>query len=308
MSNYNLEQAKLIPIQDILYKHGSICPKCSHALDIGYTNRCRCNKCGTNYSSVDLIQALYNTSVPRAIEILTGHDIRPVKQEKINQIINQYKEKQQKEQKHRKQVNNMIFKNCIEPTSACLSYLESRNIKECISTLNNDYIEIKSNIYNDVETIIYRFKKQGTGIQKALIKNEDGKRFIRNIGTVRPVFHKAYENNKYVIVEGIEDALSCHMLGYNFICLNSISNTGNLIDIIKKNIEKFKNIKLLICTDYDKGGLDSFEQLEKFFASTGLIYDIAPFYEDIINYRCKDVNEYYVKVKNKRKEEIKVND
>lgn len=95
-------------------------------------------------------------------------------------------------------------------------------------------------------------------------KNENGKRFIRNISTVKPLIHKVYDSNKYIIVEGIEDALTCHVLGYNFICLNSISNTNKLIEIIKCNIKKFKDKKLLICTAYDEGGMNSFEKLEKF--------------------------------------------
>ena len=166
--------------------------------------------------------------------------------------------------------------------------------------LDKAYIEIKSNIYNGNETIIYRFRKQGSGIQKALKKNE--KRFVRNIGTVKPLIHKAYDSNKYIIVEGIEDALTCHVLGYNFICLNSVSNTGRLIDIIKNNIEKFKDKELLICTDYDKGGLDSFEQLENFFISTGLMFDIPPFYDDMLKNRCKDINEYFIKQRQLGKE------
>ena len=290
----DIEQAKLIPIQDILYKYGDICPKCGHKLDIGNTNRCRCHKCNTIYSTVDLIQALYGINIPEAIKILIGEDIKPVEKKQLEKIRIELKEK------HIKRVNNMIFKNSIEPTEACLEYLDSRCIKDGLKGLDKAYIEIKSNIYNGNETIIYRFRKQGSGIQKALKKNE--KRFVRNIGTVKPLIHKAYDSNKYIIVEGIEDALTCHVLGYNFICLNSVSNTGRLIDIIKNNIEKFKDKELLICTDYDKGGLDSFEQLENFFISTGLMFDIPPFYDDMLKNRCKDINEYFIKQRQLGKE------
>ena len=296
----DIEQAKLTPIQDVLYKYGDICPKCGHKLDIGNTNRCRCHKCNTIYSTVDLIQALYGINIPEAIKILIGEDIKPVEKKQLEKIRIEYKEKQAKNEKHIKRVNNMIFKNSIEPTEACLEYLNSRCIKDSLKGLDKAYIEIKSNIYNGNETIIYRFRKQGSGIQKALKKNE--KRFVRNIGTVKPLIHKAYDSNKYIIVEGIEDALTCHVLGYNFICLNSVSNTGRLIDIIKNNIEKFKDKELLICTDYDKGGLDSFEQLENFFISTGLMFDIPPFYDDMLKNRCKDINEYFIKQRQLGKE------
>ena len=298
----DIEQAKLTPIQDVLYKYGDICPKCGHKLDIGNTNRCRCHKCNTIYSTVDLIQALYGINIPKAIKILIGEDIKPVEKKQLEKIRIEYKEKQAKNEKHIKRVNNMIFKNSIEPTEACLEYLNSRCIKDSLKGLDKAYIEIKSNIYNGNETIIYRFRKQGTGIQKSLSKNKDRKRFVRNIGTVKPLIHKAYDSNKYIIVEGIEDALTCHVLGYNFICLNSVSNTGRLIDIIKNNIEKFKDKELLICTDYDKGGLDSFEQLENFFISTGLMFDIPPFYDDMLKNRCKDINEYFIKQRQLGKE------
>ena len=293
----DIEQAKLIPIQEILYKYGDICPKCGHKLDIGNTNRCRCHKCNTIYSTVDLIQALYGINIPEAIKILIGEDIKPVEKKQLEKIRIELKEKQLEKEKHNKQVNNMIFKNSIEPTQACLEYLDSRCIKDSLKGLDKAYIEIKSNIYNGNETIIYRFKKQGTGIQKALSKNKDGKRFVRNIGTVKPVFHKAYDSNKYIIVEGIEDALTCHVLGYNFICLNSISNTGRLIDIIKNNIEKFRDKELLICTDYDKGGMKCFEELEKFFSLADLMYGVPPFYTDMLENKCKDINEYFVKIR-----------
>ena len=302
MKMNDIEQAKIIPINEVLEKYGNTCPKCGHVLDIGNTNRCRCHKCNTIYSTVDLIQALYGINIPEAIKILIGEDIKPVEKKQLEKIRIELKEKQLEKEKHNKQVNNMIFKNSIEPTQACLEYLDSRCIKDSLKGLDKAYIEIKSNIYNGNETIIYRFRKQGSGIQKALKKNE--KRFVRNIGTVKPLIHKAYDSNKYIIVEGIEDALTCHVLGYNFICLNSISNTSKLIEIIKSNIEKFKDKELLICTDYDKGGMDSFEQLEKFFYSTGLNYGVPFFYADMLDNNCKDINEYFVKIRQQGGNEI----
>ena len=89
----------------------------------------------------------------------------------------------------------MIFKNSIEPTEACLEYLNSRCIKDSLKGLDKAYIEIKSNIYNGNETIIYRFRKQGSGIQKALKKI---KKICKKYGTVKPLIHKAYDSNKYI--------------------------------------------------------------------------------------------------------------
>ena len=122
----DIEQAKLIPIQEILYKYGDIFPKCGHKLDIGNTNRCRCHKCNTIYSTVDLIQALYGINIPEAIKILIGEDIKPVEKKQLEKIRIELKEKQLEKEKHNKQVNNMIFKNSAEPTQACLEYLDSR--------------------------------------------------------------------------------------------------------------------------------------------------------------------------------------
>lgn len=168
----DIEQAKIIPINEVLEKYGNTCPKCGHVLDIGNTNRCRCHKCNTIYSTVDLIQALYGVNIPRAIEILSNGNIESIQKERLEKIRIEYKEKQAKNEKHIKRVNNMIFKNSIEPTEACLEYLNSRCIKDSLKSLDKAYIEIKSNIYNGNETIIYRFRKQGSGIQKALKKNK----------------------------------------------------------------------------------------------------------------------------------------
>ena len=88
----DIEQAKLIPIQEILYKYGDICPKCGHKLDIGNTNRCRCHKCNTIYSTVDLIQALYGINIPEAIKILIGEDIKPVEKKQLEKIRIELKE------------------------------------------------------------------------------------------------------------------------------------------------------------------------------------------------------------------------
>lgn len=297
----DLEKAKLIPIKYLINKYGNKCPKCGHELDIGNTNRCRCHKCNTIYSTVDLIQTLYDVSIPRAIEILgSDNSTLPVNKKKLENINRESKEKQLQKEKHNKQVNNMIFKNCIEPTEACLNYLDSRCIKESLNTLNKEYVDIKSNVYNNIETIVYRFKKQGTGIQKSLTKNKNDKRFVRNIGAVRPVIHKGYENNEYVIIEGIEDGLTCHILGYNFICLNSVSNTDKLIATIKANINKFKNKELLICTDYDNAGLESAEKLEKFFKQHNIKYDFPSFYENMIWGKYKDINDYYIHTQQKK--------
>lgn len=296
----NLEEAKLIPITEILQRYGGVCPNCGHTLDIGYSNRCRCHKCSTKYSTVDFIQALFNASVPRAIEILTNDTVFTPVEKKTEAIRQEYKEKQLEKEKHLKQVTNMIFKNSTEPTQACLKYLECRCIKECLKGLNKDYIEIKSNIYNNNESIIYRFRKQGTGIQKSLKKNEEGKRFVKNLGSVRPVIHKGYDSNKYIIVEGIEDGLTCHVLGYNFICLNSVSNTDKLIEMIKRCIDKFKDKELLLCTDYDEAGLNSFEKLETFFKEFNLNYSIPEFYDNMIIDKCKDINEYYIYTQDKK--------
>lgn len=73
MKMNDIEQVKIIPINEVLEKYGNTCPKCGHVLDIGNTNRCRCHKCNTIYSTVDLIQALYGVNIPRAIEILSQY-------------------------------------------------------------------------------------------------------------------------------------------------------------------------------------------------------------------------------------------
>ena len=92
MKMNDIEQAKIIPINEVLEKYGNTCPKCGHVLDIGNTNRCRCHKCSTNYSTVDLIQALYGVNIPRAIEILSNGNIESIQKERLEKIRIEYKE------------------------------------------------------------------------------------------------------------------------------------------------------------------------------------------------------------------------
>ena len=86
----DIEQVKIIPINEVLEKYGNTCPKCGHVLDIGNTNRCRCHKCSTNYSTVDLIQALYGVNIPRAIEILSNGNIESIQKERLEKIRIEY--------------------------------------------------------------------------------------------------------------------------------------------------------------------------------------------------------------------------
>lgn len=93
----DIEQAKIIPINEVLEKYS-------------HTNRCTCHKCSTNYSTVDLIRALYEVNIPRAIEILSNGNIEVIQKERLEKIRIEYKEKQAKNQKH------------IKPTKGCLEY------------------------------------------------------------------------------------------------------------------------------------------------------------------------------------------
>lgn len=306
-----LEQAKAVPMQEVfmMLEDHDKCPICGHKLDIGYSNRCRCNKCPKgpndpkNYSTVDLVMLSENINIAEAIDFILGN--RPVEKSQLEHMRAKYEKEAEEKKAKNKKIIDMTFKNCIEPNKGCLKYLENRCIKEALGTLDKEYIEIKSNVYNGIQSIVYRFPKQGTGIQKSLIKGPDGKRFVKNLGSVRPLIHKGYESNEYVIVEGIEDALTCHVLGYNFICLNSISNAQYLIDLIKNNLDKFKDKELLLCTDNDAPGKECMEQLTDFFESVNVKYGTFKFYDDIILTHDKDINSWHVNRQQKEDKDIK---
>ena len=171
--------------------------------------------------------------------------------------------------------------------------------------MDKDTINIQSSLYKGNEAILYTFKKDDRtfGVRKSLEKYKDKKgkvkRFVRNLG--QPMYYLSSKgaNRTTVIVEGIEDGLSALILGYtSFICLNSVANANTLMNDIKADIEQYKDLEFIMCLDNDKTGIDTMEQLEIFFNSQNLNYNLSDYFLEMQDLNLKDLNDL-VKYKNK---------
>lgn len=290
------ELTKNYNIQDLYLELNKSCPKCSHRATLGKTYRILCPKCFKSYDVIDILKELNNADNLELLQLLRADKVNlaPVKnREDLEELREQHYKNQLEKQKKQEKINNMIFYNNIELTENAKKYLKDRGIYEAIKLLDKDIIEVKSNIYNDVETIVYRFKKQKTGIQKALYKNEKGKRFIKNLGKVEPISisHRSNKSNVFLIVEGIEDCLSALVLNENVICLNSTSNYKKFEELVLNNLSNFKKFKYELCLDNDSSGLDCLEKIETLFKKEKINYDISKHFLDMQDLNLNDLND-----------------
>lgn len=111
-----------------------------------------------------------------------------------------------------------------------------------------------------------------------------------NMGSPAPTLIKVRQGEEWMITEGMTDALSAVLLGYNAISLNSVANVDNLIDRFS-NSNKSKTHTYVIATDTDKAGLKAKDKLQTFFAENNYnFYEYSPLYLS----NCKDLNEFFV--------------
>lgn len=137
-------------------------------------------------------------------------------------------------------------------------------------------------------------------------KDEAGKKYSKmnetgggNMGIFN---HEAIEEPKpeqtaVFITEGIFDALSiaeAELKGVEAVAINSTSNTGILLNLIKETLNKnsdngIKDNLFIICLDNDESGRKATEKLETGFKDLGLSYLKAD-----INCECNDPNDALV--------------
>ena len=297
------EDARNKSIVDILNHYGIqvsrkgyfVCPFCGHNdTAINYkTNKFTCfhSSCGARGSSIDLVSKIENITPVEAVnKILDGK----LSFSKYNPEFAIEKENSNNNLK------NMILKNSkpVEEKNG-IEYFKSRGIDKALRLVNPKQLEIKFNEYKGNKSIIYRFMKQDFIIQKGIIKNADGKRFVKNFGTAAPVPIKSYKHNKYMVVEGIEDGLTALLLGYNFITLNSVCNVGRLIELLGKNEKWSKTNIFYECLDNDNAGNECKDKLNAFFSSKGLNLRVSDYKTKMIKYEVKDINELYLKIHTK---------
>lgn len=271
------------------------CPSCGHNAKLGNTPRILCPKCSKAYDVIDILKFKYNVDNLELLKLLRNNklNIAPVNKNRLLYLRNQHMKKDVELLKHQQKINNMIIHNSTNLTDNSINYLKHRGIYGAVRLIDKNIIDIRTNTYMNKETILYRFKKQKTAIQKSIHKNDTGQRFVRNLGSVSPISHRSPHNttNEFIILEGIEDALSSLVLNKNFICLNSASNFKKFESIITKSPSSFQKFKFELCTDNDEKGLECMGKLEYLFKKFNLQYSISDYFLQIQDLNLKDLND-----------------
>ncbi len=158
------------------------------------------------------------------------------------------------------------------------NFLGSRRLEESLPILEKHKIQIGLDSYKN---ICFNFTKAKFGIVRGQNKF--------NMGSPTPIALKTNNWPIWFITEGLTDALTACVLGFNAMCLNSTSNTDMLIELIKKD-PKAASRNYIICTDADTSGRAAASKLEDFFKSNNYNYTVSKLLE--IN-KVKDLSELF---------------
>ena len=158
------------------------------------------------------------------------------------------------------------------------NFFRSRRLEEALPILEKHKIQVGLDGYKN---ICFNFTKAKFGIVRGQNKF--------NMGSPTPIALRVNNWPIWFITEGLTDALTACVLGFNAMCLNSTSNTDMLIELIKKD-PKGLNRRYIICTDADNSGRAAADKLEGFFKSNNYNYTTSKLLE--IN-KVKDLNELY---------------
>lgn len=304
------EYAKDKSIDDMYSQLNGKCFECGRELTIGIKrnkNVVMCPVCKKSWDIIDCLKSLYGVNENLDLLRKLREEKRPVAP--LEHKAEVKKRDYHKEEEERKikvaNDNKLIYETATRLTPNGIKYFKDRHILQALKLLDKDTINIQSSLYKGNEAILYTFKKDDRtfGVRKSLEKYKDKKgkvkRFVRNLG--QPMYYLSSKgaNRRTVIVEGIEDGLSALILGYSsFICLNSVANANTLMEDIKADLGRYKNVEFILCLDNDKAGIDTMEQLEIFFNSQNLNYNLSDYFLEMQDLNLKDLNDL-VKYKNK---------
>ena len=244
-------------------------------------NRFKCFACGVGGSTIDLVKYVLNLNDIEAVNYILSLDTS-----KINAYTNIKNKNLEKKKDVDDKIKYMILKNSKSDEKILDSYFLFRGLKDIYKKVDKEQIEILSNTYKGRNSIIYNFPKHNFFIQKTI--GEKGV-FVHGHSTF--VTYRGYKHNKFAIVEGIEDGLSALMLGYNFICLNSVSNLDKLLEAMLKYKEKLQDNVYYMALDNDLAGIKANKRLKTFLKEHNFKYSTDLF---MLYYRnkVKDLNDY----------------
>ena len=267
---------------------------------------------GKGGDAIEWVKIACGVDTNKAINMLLGEERAEVKRnispiDKAELAARELREKQEKA-KRESSLLYAISKNSkplIDSNLAC-EYMMNRGISTAALTLRDPRIGIYENTFKnkdgeDQSRIVYMFKGNGKNSQQfAVIKgvddhgNKNG--FKQNLGTTRPVFHQSKVKSPYIIVEGIEDALSAKEMGYdNFVSLNSTSNAKKLIDTLDQCPKFYKNNSFEICLDNDEAGRKATEDILKAFKERGIDIKESEYSGIMQELNINDLNDLLIK-------------
>lgn len=288
MKDNLLEQARNIKIESILNYYGRTCNKygfysCLKHIDKHpsarinkETNKLKCFSCGSVFSGIDIVQELEQISSLRDC----AKKVLDISGEKAIPVINDKKGSISTKSKNINKITIQDKKNMLDVSQngKLINYLQSRNIN--ITAL--DILKKNGYIYgvDKLGQVTFIFEKYNCCIYR---HSETNRNWC--CGSNTPVTILVNKNDKeWYIVEGLFDALTLVGRGKNAICLNSISNIDELIDLIKGKTD----FTYIIAVDNDIQGLEGRTKLEKSFIDSKLKFKI---FEDLYKSECKDVND-----------------
>ena len=267
---------------------------------------------GKGGDAIEWVKIACGVDTNKAINMLLGEERAEVKRnispiDKAELAARELREKQEKA-KRESSLLYAISKNSkplIDSNLAC-EYMMNRGISTAALTLRDPRIGIYENTFKnkdgeDQSRIVYMFKGNGKNSQQfAVIKgiddhgNKNG--FKQCLGSSRPVFHQSKIKSPYIIVEGIEDALSAKEMGYdNFISLNSTSNAKKLIDTLDQCPKFYKNNTFEICLDNDEAGRKATEDILKAFKERGIDIKESEYSGIMKELNINDLNDLLIK-------------
>lgn len=195
-------------------------------------------------------------------------------------------------------------------------YLHNRGLLGVAERINQ-LKGLNLSIYTSISTwggtttkyIVYDFKtlnedkNQGSLIRKNIAPNCLKKDKVRNTGNNKLITLNPYKNsNKYLVIEGIEDALTGLLLkDCNVISLNGVGNKNNLVQVIKNNISWCKQQEFILLLDNDKDGNESRKYLKTELEALKIPYVIPTKALNIlIGEGLKDINDYLKKYRKEK--------
>ena len=153
------------------------------------------------------------------------------------------------------------------------------DLQQVLKILEENKIELGADKYGNIAFLLEE-KEFG------LVRREK----TENRGTPQPITLKVNNDPVWFICEGITDALTACILGFNSISANSVTNIDKLIEMLSSN-QKSKNKHYVICTDQDDKGVKARQKLEDFFTSNNYSYNVSRF---LYSSKHNDLNDWYI--------------